>query len=131
MPVGGGGLIAGIGGYVKALLPDVASSASSRSRRTRCTARSSAASACGSTRSGIFADGVAVREVGAHTFAIVQRAVDEVVRVTNDEICAAIKDVFDDTRIVMEPAGALAVAGLKRGSRAQGRAAASGWSAIL
>jgi threonine dehydratase len=51
--------------------------------------------------------------VGRHTFAIAQRAVDEVVRVTNDEICAAIKDVFDDTRSIMEPAGALAVAGLK------------------
>ena len=62
---------------------------------------------------GIFADGVAVREVGERTFAIVQQTVDEVVRVTNDEICAAIKDVFDDTRTIMEPAGALAVAGLK------------------
>ena len=62
---------------------------------------------------GIFADGVAVREVGEHTFALAQRAVDEVVRVSNDEICAAIKDVFDDTRSIMEPAGALAVAGLK------------------
>jgi threonine dehydratase len=63
---------------------------------------------------GIFADGVAVREVGEFTFAVAREVVDEVVRVTNDEICAAIKDVFDDTRTVMEPAGALAVAGLKR-----------------
>ena len=62
---------------------------------------------------GIFADGVAVREVGELTFALAQGVVDEVVRVTNDEICAAIKDIFDDTRSVMEPAGALAVAGLK------------------
>ena len=62
---------------------------------------------------GIFADGVAVREVGELTFALAQQTVDEVVRVTNDEICAAIKDIFDDTRSVMEPAGALAVAGLK------------------
>ena len=57
---------------------------------------------------GLFADGVAVREVGEITFPIVQQTVDEVVRVGNDEICAAIKDVFDDTRAVMEPAGALA-----------------------
>ena len=64
-------------------------------------------------RVGIFADGVAVREVGALTFPIVQSFVDEVVRVSNDEICAAIKDVFDDTRSLMEPAGALAVAGLR------------------
>ena len=62
---------------------------------------------------GLFADGVAVREVGEHTFAIARETVDEVVRVSNDEMCAAIKDVFDDTRSVMEPAGALAVAGLK------------------
>ena len=62
---------------------------------------------------GIFADGVAVREVGERTFSLVQQVVDEVVRVTNDEICAAIKDVFDDTRSIMEPAGALAAAGLK------------------
>ena len=61
----------------------------------------------------IFADGVAVREVGAITFPIVQATVDEIVRVSNDEICAAIKDIFDDTRSIMEPAGALAVAGLR------------------
>ena len=64
-------------------------------------------------RVGIFADGVAVREVGTLTFPIVQASVDEVIRVSNDEICAAIKDVFDDTRSLMEPAGALAVAGLR------------------
>jgi threonine dehydratase len=62
---------------------------------------------------GIFADGVAVREVGELTFPIVQATVSEVVRVSNDEICAAIKDIFDDTRTIMEPAGALAVAGLR------------------
>jgi threonine synthase len=56
---------------------------------------------------------VAVREVGERTFPIVRETVDEIVRVTNDEVCAAIKDVFDDTRSVMEPAGALGVAGLK------------------
>jgi threonine dehydratase len=63
---------------------------------------------------GAFADGVAVREVGEHTFEIARSTVDGMIRVTNDEICAAIKDVFDDTRSVMEPSGALAVAGLKR-----------------
>jgi threonine dehydratase len=61
----------------------------------------------------IFADGVAVREVGTITFPIVQATVDEIIRVSNDEICAAIKDIFDDTRSIMEPAGALAVAGLR------------------
>jgi threonine dehydratase len=62
---------------------------------------------------GMFADGVAVQQVGAHTFPIVQETVSEIVRVTNDEICGAIKDVFDDTRTIVEPAGALALAGLK------------------
>jgi threonine dehydratase len=63
---------------------------------------------------GIFADGVAVREVGVYPFELVRTTVDEIVLVTNDEICAAIKDVFDDTRSIMEPAGALSVAGLRR-----------------
>jgi threonine dehydratase len=63
---------------------------------------------------GVFADGVAVQQVGKETFPIVQETVSEIIRVTNDEICAAIKDIFDDTRVVAEPAGALAVAGLKR-----------------
>ena len=113
VPVGGGGLIAGIAGYVKAIRPEVKvigvepfeADAMYRSleagRRVRL------------DHVGIFADGVAVREVGERTFAIVRDAVDEIVRVTNDEVCAAIKDVFDDTRTVMEPAGALGVAGLK------------------
>ena len=114
VPVGGGGLIAGIAGYVKSLQPGVRvvgvepfeADAMHRSlgegRRVEL------------DHVGIFADGVAVRQVGALTFDIAKDTVDEVVRVTNDETCAAIKDIFDDTRTVMEPAGALAVAGLKR-----------------
>ena len=65
-------------------------------------------------RVGLFADGVAVCEVGHNTFPIIQDTVDEIIRVSNDEICGAIKEVFDDTRSVMEPAGALSVAGLTR-----------------
>jgi threonine dehydratase len=63
---------------------------------------------------GIFADGVAVRQVGAETFRLCQRFVDDVIIVSNDEICAAIKDIFEDRRSILEPAGALAYAGLKR-----------------
>src|SRR5437763_13644400 len=69
---------------------------------------------------GIFADGVAVREVGERTFPIVRQTVSESVRVSNDEVCAAIKDIFDDTRAIVEPAGALALAGLKSYVTARG-----------
>jgi len=62
---------------------------------------------------GLFADGAAVKQVGEHTFALVQQYVDEMMVVDNDEVCAAIKDVFEDTRSILEPAGALALAGLK------------------
>ena len=113
VPVGGGGLIAGVAGYIKALRPEVKvigvepyeADAMYRSleagRRVRL------------DRVGLFADGVAVREVGELTFPIVRDTVDEIVRVSTDEICGAIKDVFDDIQTIMEPAGALAVAGLK------------------
>ncbi len=114
VPVGGGGLIAGVGSYIKAVLPEVRiigvepfdSDAMYRSL--------AAGRRVTLDQVGIFADGVAVRTVGAHTFAIAREVVDDIVRVSNDEICAAIKDIFDDTRSVMEPAGALAVAGCKR-----------------
>ena len=62
---------------------------------------------------GLFADGAAVKQVGEHTFKLCQQYVDEMIVVDNDAICAAIKDVFEDTRSILEPAGALAVAGLK------------------
>ena len=114
VPVGGGGLISGIAGYIKTLRPDVKvigvegfeADAMYRSLQAGARVRLD--------HVGIFADGVAVREVGHRTFAIAQQTVDEIVRVTNDEACAAIKDIFDDTRSVMEPAGALATAGLRK-----------------
>jgi threonine dehydratase len=114
VPVGGGGLIAGIAAYVKTLYPkirvigvepeDAASMHRSLMERQRVTL----------DRVGIFADGVAVRRAGEETFRLAQRYVDEIVLVNTDEICAAIQDIFEDNRTIAEPAGALAVAGIKR-----------------
>ena len=113
VPVGGGGLIAGIAAYVKSVVPEVKvigvepvdSDAMSRALK--------AGKPVSIDNPGLFADGVAVRQVGRQTFPIVQSAVEEILTVNNDEICAAIKDIFDDTRTIVEPAGALAVAGMK------------------
>ena len=113
VPVGGGGLLAGIGAYMKVLMPEVRvigvepvdSDAMSRAL--------AAGKPVEIEDVGLFADGVAVRQVGQHTFPLVRATASEIVRVTNDQICAAIKDVFDDTRTIVEPAGALALAGLK------------------
>ena len=113
VPVGGGGLIAGIAGYIKALRPDVKIIGVEPYEADAMYQSLAAGRRVRLEHVGIFADGVAVREVGELTFAIVRETVDEIVRVSNDEVCAAIKDIFDDTRTVMEPAGALAVAGLK------------------
>jgi threonine dehydratase len=114
VPVGGGGLIAGIAVYVKYLYPniriigvepeDAASMYESLKAGRRVTL----------DRVGIFADGVAVKRVGEETFALCRGHVDEIVLLDADEICAAIQDVFEDTRSIVEPAGALAVAGLKK-----------------
>jgi threonine dehydratase len=111
--VGGGGLIAGIAAYTKRVRP-----ATRIIGVEACDADAMAQSlACGQRVTlehvGIFADGAAVKRVGEETFRLAREYVDEMVRVDNDAICAAIKDVFEDTRSVLEPAGALAVAGLK------------------
>jgi threonine dehydratase len=113
VPVGGGGLIAGIAGYIKPLMPGVKIYGVEPYEADAMYRSLAAGHRVKLDEVGIFADGVAVREVGEHTFAIAREFVDGVIRVTNDEICAAIKDVFDDTRSVMEPAGALSVAGMK------------------
>jgi threonine dehydratase len=111
--VGGGGLITGIASYIKALMPQVRIIGVEPFEADAMYQSLAAGERVHLDHVGIFADGVAVREVGELTFELARRTVDEVVRVTNDEICAAIKDVFDDTRSIMEPAGALGVAGLK------------------
>ena len=112
--VGGGGLIAGIGACVKQLRPDI---------KIIGVEPYDAASMYESLRQnkrvildqvGIFADGVAVKQVGKETLRIARKTVDEIIRVSTDEICAAMKDIYDDTRAIAEPAGALGVAGLKK-----------------
>ena len=113
VPVGGGGLIAGIAAYVKRLRPsirvigvepvDAAAMARSLEEGRRVTL----------DQVGTFADGVAVKKVGEETVRLCKELVDEMILVDSDAICAAIKDVFEDTRTIMEPAGALSVAGLK------------------
>jgi threonine dehydratase len=130
VPIGGGGLIAGIGAYVKALLPEI--KVIGVQPRDSDAMRQSVAAGRAVTLDhvGLFADGVAVRKVGRHTFPIVQKTVDEIIAVSNDEICAAIKDVFDDTRVIAEPAGALAVAGLKVYVE-RGKAESRSFAAIL
>ncbi len=111
--IGGGGLIAGIASYVKRLRPGIRiigvepvdADAMYRSLK--------AGKRVKLDHVGLFADGVAVRQVGAEPFRICRELVDEVIRVDTASICAAIKDVFEDTRAVLEPAGALAIAGAK------------------
>jgi threonine dehydratase len=120
VPVGGGGLLAGIASYVKAVRPEIKVIGVEPFEADAMYRSLAAGSRVVLDRVGIFADGVAVREVGELPFAIAQDNVDEIVRVSNDEICAAIKDVFDDTRSLMEPAGALAVAGLRAWSARPG-----------
>ena len=114
VPVGGGGLLAGVAAYVKYVWPDTRvigvepedaaclQLAMQRGRRAKL------------TEVGLFADGCAVAQVGKETFRVIRDSVDEVITASTDEMCAAIKDIFEDTRSIAEPAGALALAGLKK-----------------
>ncbi len=114
VPVGGGGLISGVAAYVKYLRPDI-KVIGVESVESACLAAAMAAGRRVTLPSvGIFADGVAVAQIGKHTWQVCKDLVDEVITVTPDELCAAIKDIFDDTRSVAEPSGALGVAGLKK-----------------
>jgi threonine dehydratase len=111
--VGGGGLISGVAAYVKRLRPEIkvigveAVDADAMTRSLKAGKRVTL------EQVGLFADGAAVKQVGEETFRLCQEYVDEMILVDNDAICAAIKDVFEDTRSILEPAGALAVAGIK------------------
>jgi len=114
IPVGGGGLIAGVAAYIKFVRPEIRI-IGVEPEDSDCLARAMKAGRRVTLRQvGLFADGVAVKQIGKETFHLAHALVDEVVTVSTDEICAAIKDVFDDTRSVAETAGALGVAGAKK-----------------
>jgi threonine dehydratase len=111
--IGGGGLVSGIAAYVKRVRPDVAI-IGVQPEDSDAMARSLAAGRRVTlAHVGLFADGVAVKRVGKETFRLARKYVDDVVVVDTDAICAALKDVFEDTRAIVEPAGALGVAGVK------------------
>lgn len=112
--VGGGGLIAGIGVYIKRIAPHVKIIGVEAYDANAMVESLRKGSRVVLKEVGLFADGAAVKTVGEETFRICQEVVDEVVQVTTDETCAAIKDMFEDTRSIVEPAGALALAGLKK-----------------
>lgn len=114
VPVGGGGLIAGVGAYVKQISPSVKIIGVEHDEAPTMYTALASGERVVLEQVGIFADGAAVRQVGEETFRVARECVDEVLLVTTDEICAAIKDTFEDTRSVLEPAGALALAGLKQ-----------------
>lgn len=114
VPVGGGGLIAGIGAYLKRIAPHIkiigveTYDAATLSTSLKSGKRELLKSV------GSFADGTSVRLIGEETFRVSQDVVDEIVLVNTDEICAAVKDIFEDTRSIVEPSGALSVAGMKK-----------------
>lgn len=114
VPVGGGGLIAGIAAYVKYLRPEIKIIGVEPDDSNCLQAAMAAGERVVLPTVGIFADGVAVAQIGQYTFDICKDYVDEVITVSTDEICAAIKDIYDDTRSITEPAGALGVAGIKK-----------------
>ncbi|HSD96082.1 MAG TPA: threonine ammonia-lyase, biosynthetic [Sulfuricaulis sp.] len=114
VPVGGGGLIAGIAAYIKQLRPEIKIIGVEPEDADAMEKSLKAGKRVLLDHVGIFADGVAVRQVGEETFRLCKQFVDEMIIVSNDEICAAIKDIFEDRRSILEPAGALAYAGLKR-----------------
>ncbi len=114
VPVGGGGLIAGVSAWVKQHSPHTKIVGVEPEDAATLYSAMQAGERVELPQVGIFADGVAVKKIGENTFELAKQYVDEVVLVSIDELCAGIKDIFDDTRVVSEPAGALAVAGAKK-----------------
>ena len=114
VPVGGGGLIAGVSAYLKSVNPKIRIIGVEPDDAPCMYEALKAGERVVLEQVGIFADGVAVKQAGEEPFRVAQKCVDDMILVSTDEICAAIKDIFDDTRSITEPAGALAVAGMKK-----------------
>jgi len=114
IPIGGGGLAAGVSAYVKYVAPHIRVIGVEPEEAACCKAALDAGKRVTLDQVGLFADGVAVAQIGKETFRVLRKTLDEVITVSTDEICAAIKDIFDDTRSIAEPAGAVALAGLKK-----------------
>ncbi|WP_136681485.1 threonine ammonia-lyase, biosynthetic [Neptunomonas sp. XY-337] len=114
IPVGGGGLIAGVATYIKYVRPGIKVIGVESEDSACLKLAMDSGERLTLSQVGIFADGVAVAQIGANTYEMCKEFVDDVITVTTDEICAAIKDIYDDTRSICEPAGALGVAGLKK-----------------
>ncbi|MGM0701812.1 MAG: threonine ammonia-lyase, biosynthetic [Pseudomonadota bacterium] len=114
VPVGGGGLIAGVAAYVKYLRPEIKIIGVESEDSACLKAALDAGERVVLDQVGVFAEGVAVAQIGEVPFSIIRELVDEVITVNTDEMCAAVKDIFDDTRAVSETSGALSLAGLKK-----------------
>ncbi|MBU2893417.1 threonine ammonia-lyase, biosynthetic [Colwellia sp. D2M02] len=114
IPVGGGGLLAGMAVYLKQLSPKTKIIGVEAEDSACLKAALAAGGPVDITQVGLFADGVAVKRIGENTFGLIQRYCDEVITVNTDEICASIKDIFEQTRVIAEPAGALSLAGLQK-----------------
>lgn len=118
LPVGGGGLLAGIGAYIKAIKPDIRVIGVEHVESASMTAALEAGELVTLEHVSVFADGIAVKRVGEKTFAIAREVTDDMVTVTTDQLCATINDIFDETRTIMEPSGAASLAGAKKWIRA-------------
>jgi threonine dehydratase len=113
VPIGGGGLAAGVASYVKFLRPETKVIGVEPADAASMKAAIAAGTRVVLDRVGLFADGTAVRQVGVETFRVCRELLDDVLVADTDELCAAIKDIFEDARVIAEPSGALALAGLK------------------
>ncbi|MCH2055304.1 MAG: threonine ammonia-lyase, biosynthetic [Thalassotalea sp.] len=112
IPVGGGGLLAGMAVYLKQLRPDIKVIGVEAEDSACLKVAMESGQPTDLSHVGLFADGVAVKRIGEHTFDVIKHYCDDVITVSSDEICAAIKDVFEETRVIAEPAGALSLAGI-------------------